>query len=362
MTSLGDLTFPALEALLHQAGHKPIHAAPLWTALHRHLLPESALPSLPSLPATLRTWLASRPALPPPILIRQTASSDGLTRKFLLRLADGAAIETVLMGYPGRRTACLSTQAGCAMGCVFCATGQLGFTRHLTPGEITAQVTHLQRLLRHEQSPPLRNLVLMGMGEPLHNLPAVLDALTILTDTRGHNLGPSRITLSTVGHIPGIRRLAREPFRCHLAVSLHAATQPARAALIPAARRWPLEELLDACREYSRLTARKIFFEWTLIAGQNDRPQDASTLAALLQDIPCHVNLIPLNPTAGYSGTAPARAAAWNFQRILRASGIPSTIRQHRGIDVAAGCGQLAATPTAGSPLATSHQSKDCRL
>jgi 23S rRNA (adenine2503-C2)-methyltransferase len=342
MKSLCDLTFSALESTLAHAGHKPIHAARLWSALHRELLPEKQLVSLPGLPAPLRGWLADLNPPPEPVELRRLASQDGQTRKFLLRLQDGAVIETVLMGYPGRQTACLSTQAGCAMGCVFCATGQQGFTRHLSPGEITAQVRHLQRLLREENAPPLRNLVLMGMGEPLHNFAAVMDALTILTDTRGCNFGPSRITLSTVGHVPGIRRLAREPFRCHLAVSLHAATQSGRAALIPAAQRWPLDELLDACREYTRLTGRKIFLEWTLIAGTNDAESDAAAVAALFQDIPCHVNLIPLNPTPAYAGTAAARSAAWAFQRVLRASGIPSTLRQYRGIDVAAGCGQLA--------------------
>lgn len=344
MKPLRDLTFPALESVLAQAGHKPVHAARIWSAMHRDLLPEARLASLPGLPAPLRGWLAALPPSPEPFELRRLASQDGQTRKFLLRLEDGAAIETVLMGYPGRRTACLSTQAGCAMGCVFCATGQQGFARHLAPGEITAQVRHLQRLLREENAPPLRNLVLMGMGEPLHNFGAVIDALAILTDTRGFNLGPSRITLSTVGHVPGIRRLAREPFRCHLAVSLHAATQAGRAALIPPARRWPLEDLLDACREYTRLTGRKLFLEWTLIAGTNDAESDAAAVAALFQDIPCHVNLIPLNPTPAYTGTASARTAAWAFQRVLRAAGIPSTLRQHRGIDVAAGCGQLAAS------------------
>jgi len=348
MKPLGDLPFPDLEALLQDAGFKPVHAAALWSELHRRFTPPERLAACPGLPSALRAWLAGLPQPPQPEEVRRLASGDGQTRKFLLRLADGALIEAVLMGYPGRRTACLSTQAGCAMGCVFCATGQQGFTRHLAPGEITAQVRHLQGLLREEGGPPLRNLVLMGMGEPLHNFDAVMAALDILTDTRGFNLGPSRITLSTVGHVPGILRLAREPFRCHLAVSLHAATQAGRAALIPVAARWPLEELVEACREYTALTGRRLFLEWTLIAGQNDREADAAALAALFRDIPCHVNLIPLNPTPGYGGSAAARSAAWAFQRRLRGDGIPSTLRQHRGIDVAAGCGQLAALPGSG--------------
>lgn len=344
MTILRDLTFSRLQAHLEAAGQNPAHARAIFQALHQQHWPEDHLVKLPGLPVRLRAWLTTRPAQPEPQEIRQISSTDGLTRKFLLRLHDGVTIETVLMTFSGRHTACVSTQAGCAMGCIFCATGQAGFTRHLTPGEIIAQVIHLQRALRQQNLPPLRNIVLMGMGEPLHNFEAVMDALEILTDTRAHNLGPSRITLSTVGHVPGIRQLARERFRCHLAVSLHAATQEARAELIPIARRWPLEELMDALREYVRLTERRIFIEWTLIRGENDRPEDAATLAQLLRGLPCHVNLIPLNPTPAFCASASQPERVWEFQRKLRTAGFPCTIRQRRGIDVAAGCGQLAAS------------------
>jgi 23S rRNA (adenine2503-C2)-methyltransferase len=276
-----------------------------------------------------------------PELAADTASSDGLTRKFLLRLDDGQTIETVLMSYRARFTACVSTQAGCAMGCVFCATGQMGFTRHLRPGEIVAQVMHIQRALQARGEAGLRNLVLMGMGEPLHNYDAVMTALEIITDRRGLNLGPGRITISTVGVVPGILRLAEERRPYHLAVSLHGATEPDRSALVPISRRWPLAELIAACRTYGAQTGRRIFFEWTLIAGQNDSPAQAAQLAALLIGLDAHVNLIPLNPTDGFAGAASASAAAREFQRTLRAADIPSTIRQRRGIDVAAGCGQL---------------------
>jgi 23S rRNA (adenine2503-C2)-methyltransferase len=294
----------------------------------------------------LRRWIGARLGddsdffSDTPEVIADIASSDGLTRKFLLRLGDGQTIETVAMGYTGRMTACVSTQAGCAMGCVFCATGQMGFSRHLRPGEIVAQVLHARDAVAR-QGRALRNIVLMGMGEPLHNCDSVLTALEIISDTRGINIGPARITISTVGVVPGILRLAEEKRGYGLAVSLHGATDAERSALVPAGKRWPLGELITACRTYCARTGRKIFFEWTLIAGTNDTPAQARTLGELLAGIDAHVNLIPLNPTGGFTGGATSSAAATEFQRVLKAAGIPSTVRQRRGIDVAAGCGQL---------------------
>ncbi len=332
-----DLTFSALQARVAEAGVNPFHTRALWRALYRGGPWEEVHPAL-------RGWQPALPAV-------ETAlhSTDGLTHKLLLQLEDGETIETVRMGYPNRLTACLSTQAGCAMGCVFCATGQSGFTRHLRAGEIVAQVLHHQRALGPGQRTPsgLRNLVLMGMGEPLHNYDAVMTAMEILTDTRGLNLGPGRITISTVGYVPGIRRMAQERRPYHLAVSLHGADDAERTALVPVGRRWPLEELLATCRDYCEATGRGIFFEWTLIAGANDTPAHARRLAERLRGIPGHVNLIPLNPTAGFAGRATRASDAATFQQILReAGGLPSTVRQHRGIDVAAGCGQLRAERT----------------
>jgi len=249
------------------------------------------------------------------------------------------------------------------MGCVFCATGQMGYTRHLTPGEIVAQAVHVARALKLSAlnsrlpaapapaagtaAPPaaerLRNVVLMGMGEPLHNYDAVMHAIDILRDEAGLALGGARITLSTVGVVPGILRLAQEQRPLHLAVSLHAATQAERAALVPAARKWPLDELMAACRTYSESTGRRIFYEWTLIDGQNDTPAHARAVGTLLRGLPAQVNLIPLNPTSGYAGAPTPSAAAKAFQKILADEfKLPSTVRQRRGIDIAAGCGQLA--------------------
>lgn len=344
--SLYDMTFPALER--EMSGLAAVHTSTLWRALHREA--ETQIAEREDFQRPLRRWVtdslgdSGRLMVETPSLAEETASNDGLTRKFLLRLADGQTIETVLMGYDGRHTACVSTQAGCAMACVFCATGQMGFVRHLRPGEIVGQVLHAQRALRAAGGEGLRNLVLMGMGEPLHNYDSVMTALEIISDRRGINIGPSRITISTVGVVPGILRLAEEGRPYHLAVSLHGANEADRSALVPASRRWSLAELIAACRTYVEKTSRRIFFEWTLIAGTNDSPAQAKQLAELLRGIEAHINLIPLNPTTQFAGVASALAAAAEFQRVLREEGgFPSTVRQRRGIDVAAGCGQLRA-------------------
>jgi len=343
-----DLSFQALEGALVADGLRPIHARSLWRALHRDGAED--LTDHPDFLPPLRRWVGERVghadgfhALRPPVHT-EIASSDGLTRKYLLRLDDGQTVETVLMGYTGRHTACVSTQAGCAMGCVFCATGQMGFVRHLTAGEIVAQVQHCRAVLRADGAGnTLRNLVLMGMGEPLHNYDAVMAALEIITDRRGINLGPARVSISTVGVVPGILRLAEEQRPYRLAVSLHGATEAERSALVPASKRWPLAELIAACRSYGASTGRRIFFEWTLIAGKNDSPATAARLADLLQGIDAHVNLIPLNPTGAFDGLATSAEAVGTFQRVLQDAGFPATVRQRRGIDVAAGCGQLRA-------------------
>jgi len=338
--SLHDLTFPQMQSRLTADGIRPAHALTLFKALHQELRTE--LDSAP-FQAPLRHWLDAQPQpwLEHPPVVRGTPSGDGWTQKFLLRLRDGQEIESVLMGFPGRFTACLSTQAGCAMGCVFCATGQMGFVRHLTAGEIVSQALHVERHTRAHHGERVRNLVLMGMGEPLANFDAVMHALEIITDTRGLNTGPARISISTVGHVPGILALAQHPRRYQLAVSLHAATDEERSALLPMNRRWPLADLMAACREYSLRKKQRVFIAWTLIAGRNDSPEQARQLAGLLHGMDVQVNLIPLNLTGGYTGTPPDEPVVDAFQQVLLDAGLPVTVRQRRGIDVGAGCGQL---------------------
>ena len=343
--SLLGLTFSEIENVLSDSGVLKHHAKALWRALHRdHALDLTEIDFSPPLKRWIETNVGEDKAyfIDAPGQVEEIHSSDGLTRKYLLRLSDGQVIETVLRGYDGRFTACLSSQAGCAMGCVFCATGQMGFVRHLTVGEITAQVRHVRRMLA--QSHPhrrLRNIVLMGMGEPLHNYDSVMKAMDIVSDVRGASIGPSRIAISTVGLVPNILRMAEENRPYRLAVSLHGSTEEERSALVPTSKKWNLESLIDACRNYCRITGKRIFFVWTLIAGKNDSPETAERLVALLDGIDSHVNIIPLNPTHGFAGAASESGS--EFQKIIRKSGIPCTFRQRRGIDVGAGCGQLKA-------------------
>ena len=352
-----QLTRPELGERLAAWGAGSDSLRVLWRSLYRDLGDWNS-PGL-DLPLALRRQLDETFSPPtPPKVARHQRSSDQLTRKFLLELNDGVRIETVLMHFRDRATACLSTQAGCALDCVFCATGQAGFTRQLSTAEIVAQALFVERQLREslpsrdrQSRAELRNLVLMGMGEPLLNYDAVMRALAILGESSGMAIGAKQATISTVGVIPGIVRLADEARPYSLAVSLHAATQSERLAMIPTAKAWPLDELLDACRYYTTIIGRKIFFEWTLVEGANDSIEQARQLADLLRDIPAQVNLIPLNPTDGYAGEATQLEAARRFQTTLRELGIPATVRQRRGIDIAAGCGQLAASdPVSISP------------
>jgi 23S rRNA (adenine2503-C2)-methyltransferase len=298
----------------------------------------STVEQMTDLPRALRERLAAETQVGGLTVDTEQQSRDG-TVKRLYRLADGQLVESVLMPYDDdRRTACISSQVGCAMGCVFCATGQMGFSRHLSAAEIVEQAWRFSNELK-ARGERLSNIVLMGMGEPFHNYDAVLDAIRRLNVDLG--IGARHITVSTVGLVPRIRQLADEGIQVTLAISLHAASDPERDGLLPINRRYPLEELMAACRDYVAKTHRRITFEWALIAGKNDDAETARRLGRLLRGLSCHVNLIPLNPTRGYDGAPTALPDADRFVEILAGFGVPATVRVRRGLDIDAGCGQL---------------------
>ncbi len=334
-----DLTQEALAALL--PGEPPFRVRQVWDGLHARLQrPEE----MTELPAALRRKLGE--ALQPALREESLRTADGgQTTKWLWLLDDGVRVETVLMHYPDRVTACVSTQAGCAMACQFCATGQAGFSRHLREGEIVEQVVMAARAARPRR---LSNVVFMGMGEPLANYDRVWAAVERITGELG--ISARHLTLSTVGIVPGIRRLAGESLPVNLAVSLHAANDALRDELVPINRRYPLAVLAEACAEYVAASGRRLSIEWALIDAVNDRDADATELAAFARPLRAHVNLIPLNPTPGYPvvGTPPGRVR--RFGERLAGLGVNATVRTTRGVEIDAACGQLAAAATGGPP------------
>jgi 23S rRNA (adenine2503-C2)-methyltransferase len=298
-----------------------------------------------NVPAALRAQLAEQLPFPQIGVVGELTSDDGLTRKCLLRLDDGKLIESVLMLYDprsdsrGRATVCVSSQAGCAMGCGFCATGQAGFERNLTAGEIVAQIMLFAREQRGGRA--ITNVVFMGMGEPMANFTNVWRAIETLHSPEGFGLAARHFTISTVGLTQGIRRLADAPLQVGLAVSLHAPDDALRQSMISTAHRYPLADIIAACREYIEKTKRRVSFEYCLIDGVNDSPEQARALASLLKGLLCHVNLIPVNPTPDRSIRRPARERTLLFQRELASRGIPCTIRVEKGVEISAACGQL---------------------
>lgn len=334
-----DLSLQEWIDFFQSLGEPAYRARQVWHGLYRRFV--QSVDEFTDLPRALRSQLAERFRFPPLIPQASIASRDGQTVKTLFQLSDGQAIETVLMRYERRRTLCISTQVGCAMGCVFCATGQMGFRRHLTAGEIVAQVMYYARQLA-EQGERVTNIVVMGMGEPFHNYENTLKAIDLLNDPEGYHFGERRITISTVGLVPMIRRFTEERRQVNLAISLHAADDALRSSLLPVNRKYPLKEVIQACRDYVEKSHRRVTFEWALIRGVNDTPEQARRLAGLLKGMLCHVNVIPLNPTPGYKGKATTQERARVFQAILQEAGIPCTIRLRRGIEIQAGCGQLA--------------------
>lgn len=337
---LYDVDRDQLASLL--AGEPAYRVRQVWDGLHRRVVWPADMTELPQ---ALRHRLDQelRPQLE---LVAERVADDGDTRKWLWRLDDGATVETVLMCYPDRATVCVSTQAGCAMACQFCATGQAGFQRHLAVGEIVEQVARAVTAARPRR---LSNVVLMGMGEPLANFGRVWPA--VLRMVRDLGISARHVTLSTVGVVPGIRRLAATGVPVNLAVSLHAANDRLRDELVPINRRYPLAVLTEACAGYVAVTRRRLSFEWAMIADVNDRAGDAEELAALARPLGAHVNLIPLNPTPGYGVRGSAEPVVRAFRRRLGELGVNATVRSTRGVAIDAACGQLAANQTvAGGP------------
>ncbi len=322
-----------IEDLLGSWDEKPYRTRQLWDGLYRRRAP---LEELTDLGKALRDRLAE--ALPLELAPCTTETADGgETAKWLWRATAGAEVETVLMHYRDRATVCVSSQAGCAMGCTFCATGQAGFERHLTAGEIVEQVARAQ----HASPARVSNVVFMGMGEPLANF----DATWAAVERLHHHFGISarHLTVSTVGVVPGIRRLAEQTLPVTLAVSLHAPDDDLRDQLVPLNRRYPLDEVLAAAGEYLDHSGRRVSFEYAMIDGVNDSPAQATALARRLAGLGAHVNLIPLNPTAGFGVPASPPERIARFAERLRAGGVNATVRRNRGTTIDAACGQLRA-------------------
>ena len=340
-----DLDLRSLEEIMKSWGEPRYRSSQIWKGLYQHLWNDNE--QFTTLPSGLRQKLAENFSFRNLLPVKTLSSSDGETKKTLFRLPDNQAIEAVLMRYSKRRTLCISTQSGCAMGCVFCATGQMGFRRNLTSGEIVEQVLYYARQL-YAEGERVTNVVIMGMGEPFHNYEATMQAIDRLNDSQGFNFGARRFTISTVGLVPVIRRFAAEKRQVNLAVSLHAADDELRSSMLPINRKYSIDELLSACEDYVKTTHRRITFEWALIEGLNDTLEQAQKLAQKLQNLLidgsalCHVNAIPLNPTEQFNGQPTSHERAHAFKAELERFGIPCTIRLRRGIDIQAGCGQLA--------------------
>jgi 23S rRNA (adenine2503-C2)-methyltransferase len=388
LPSILDLSKPGLVEAIQSMGEPAFRGRQVWKALYADLT--ASFDEMTTLPRSLRAMLAERYDTSPLQPLVKLRSKDRLVEKVLFRLADGELIETVLMRYGqfgparARRTVCISTQAGCALGCTFCATGQQGFRRHLSAGEIVGQVMHMARIVRAERErkaaegrsdevekgtdgaskrdsgsradvggkadaasrsladdrPDVTNVVFMGMGEPLANYSNTMAAIATLNDAEGLNIGARHMTISTVGLAPQILKLAEEPFQVNLAVSLHAPDDETRSQTMPVNRRYPIASLMEAVRTYILKTNRRVTFEYVLLHGQNDFPQQAEKLASLLSGLLCHVNLIPVNRTAA-PYERPDNGRIGTFKDILLRAGIAATVRFEKGTDIDAGCGQL---------------------
>jgi len=333
---IAELELSELEEALEARGSRRFHARQILRWVYRRGITEFA--AMTDLSKGLRAMLEADFAVSTPRVEERDRSSDG-TEKFLLTLADGRHIESVFIPETPSTTLCISTQAGCAMKCAFCLTGRMGLARNLTAGEITGQVRVMASALHLLDT--RFNIVLMGMGEPLHNYDATMKALRILADPCGLAISPRRFTLSTVGLVPGLDRLARESWMPNLAVSLHATTQSDRDALVPVGRKYTIEEVIAACRRFPLKRRSRITFEYVLLEGVNDSPDDARRLVRLLAGIRAKVNLIPLNEAAGIPFRRPSDERVDEFARVLADHHLTVSVRKSRGRDIRAACGQL---------------------
>jgi 23S rRNA (adenine2503-C2)-methyltransferase len=358
--SILDLSHEDLIKEFIDRGDKKYRADQVWRSLYKDGVRDFG--EITTLSKPLRKSLDTQFTISPLSVETSLTSSDSSTTKKLFKLHDGELIETVLMRYEpdgyrkNRKTVCVSTQAGCALGCTFCATGQQGFRRNLRVSEIVDQVIEMDIIARGEDQEEIElgkrtkgelqgvtNVVFMGMGEPLANYNNTLNAIRVLNDGQGLSIGARHITVSTVGLIPEIEKLAKEDIQVNLAVSLHAPDDATRSETMPINKRYPVADLIESCKNYVRRTNRRIFFEYVLLKNQNDSVTQSHKLGVLLRGLLCHVNLIPVNPTSNGPYERTDLGNAKEFQVGLQEFGIPSTVRMEKGIDINAGCGQLRA-------------------
>jgi 23S rRNA (adenine2503-C2)-methyltransferase len=333
---LSELELADIERALVERGHRAFHGRQVYRWMYRR--GETDVARMTDLGKELRAALAAEFTVTTPVVVGDDRSTDG-TRKLLLELGDGRRVESVFIPDTPSQTFCISTQVGCAMSCAFCLTGKMGLVRHLTAGEIAGQVRVLAAATGLLDKP--FNIVLMGMGEPLHNYDQTMKALRLLHESAGLSVSPRRVTLSTVGLVPAIERLAREPLMPNLAVSLHATTDAQRTALVPPNAKYSLEAVLDACRSFPLRRRSRITFEYVLLAGVNDSADDAARLAKLLRDIKAKINIIPLNPAPGIEFERPSDARIDAFAQALADRDLTVSVRKSRGRDIRAACGQL---------------------
>lgn len=348
MIDYSEIDLEGLKTWLKEQGEKEFHAKQIFTWIYEKGV--FAWDEMSNLSRELRDKLASHFRLPLLELVKMTESNDNETFKFLWKLRDGNLIESVLICSGHRRTVCVSSQVGCPAKCAFCASGQQGFFRNLRPGEIIEQILQINKWLSSKDE-RVSHIVYMGMGEPLKNYESVIKSIYFLSDPDFLNISQRRITVSTVGVVEGIKRLASEGLKVNLVLSLHAPNQHIRKKIIPYARKYPLEDVLEAMEEYATKTKRDITYEYVLLAGINDHPDHALELAHLLKGKQCTVNLIPYNPVPGVRLKRPEKKAIKQFRTVLFGSHIVNTCRFTKGVDIAAACGQLALQEKQGLPI-----------